>query len=71
MPDMTYVDSSSVAAIGYDAARMELHVLFVKTGKTYVYTNVEEWVYHDFLTAPSKGIYLNATVKKNYQFYEL
>ena len=66
-PEMHYVDSSNVEAIGYDPATQELHVQFLKSG-TYVYFGVEESVFHEFMQAPSKGQYLNETVKGRYQF---
>ena len=44
MPEMHYVDSSNVEAIGYDPATQELHVRFLKSGETYVYYNVGPYV---------------------------
>jgi KTSC domain len=67
MPEMIFVDSSSVEAIGYDPATQELYVRFVKSGETYVYQQVEEWVFEDFRRADSKGIFLNTSVKPHYQ----
>ena len=71
MPEMLYVDSSNIEAIGYDAGNQELHVLFLKSGETYVYYGVEEWVFQEFLQADSKGIYLNANIKSIYQYAKL
>ena len=56
MPEMHYVDSSHIEAIGYDPTTQELHVQFLKSGETYVYYNVEEWMYHDMMQADSKGV---------------
>lgn len=67
MPDMTYVDSSNVEQIGYDADNMELHVIF-KDGALYVYTNVPVQIYEELLGAPSKGSYLNREVKGVYDY---
>lgn len=67
MPEMTYVDSSNIEAIGYDAAALELHVRFLKSGETYVYYAVEDWRFQEFMQADSKGKYLNAEIKPNYQ----
>jgi hypothetical protein len=67
MPEMTFVDSSNIEAIGYDSATLELHVRFLKTGITYVYYAVEEWRHQELMQADSKGIYLNANIKPNYQ----
>ncbi len=33
MPELIFVDSSSVEAIGYDSGSLELHVRFLKSGK--------------------------------------
>ncbi|MDE2465788.1 MAG: KTSC domain-containing protein [Alphaproteobacteria bacterium] len=71
MPEMTYVDSRNIEAIGYDAAALELHVRFLKSGETYVYYAVEEWRFQELMRAGSKGIYLNAEIKPNYQYAKL
>jgi len=71
MPEMHYVDSSNVEAIGYDPATQELHVRFLKSGETYVYYNVEEWVFNEIMQADSKGQYLNLNIKGRYDFGKL
>jgi hypothetical protein len=71
MPEMHFVESSNVEAIGYDPAAQQLHVRFLKSGLTYVYYDVEEWVFQEFLQADSKGIFLNERVKPGYQFGKL
>lgn len=71
MPEMEYVDSSHIEAIGYDPASQELHVRFLKSGETYVYFNVDEWVFQEFRQADSKGAYLNANIKEHYQYGKL
>lgn len=71
MLEMHYVDSSNVEAIGYDPARQELHVRFLKSGETYVYYNVEEWVFDEMMQADSKGTYLNANIKGCYDYGKL
>ncbi len=71
MPEMIFVDSSNVEAIGYDSATRELHVRFLKSGETYVYYEVEEWVFEDFKRADSKGIFLNANIKGRYEYSKL
>lgn len=71
MPEMIFVDSSNVEAIGYDAATQELHVRFVKSGETYVYYGVEEWLYQEFMQSDSKGSFLNTRIKPNYQYGKL
>lgn len=71
MPDMQYVDSKNIEAIGYNLATQELHVRFLKSGETYVYYAVEEWVFQELMQADSKGIYLNTNIKPRYQFGKL
>ena len=52
-------DRITYEAIGYDPDAQELHVRFVKSGETYVYYGVEEWVFQEFMQADSKGTYPN------------
>ena len=67
MPDMEFVASSNIEAIGYDPDSQELHVRFLKSGETYVYYDVEEWVFQEFMQAGSKGSYLHANIKSRYR----
>jgi hypothetical protein len=71
MPDMQYVDSTNIEAIGYDASNQQLHIRFLKSGETYVYYNVEEWVFVELMQSDSKGKYLSANIRQNYQFGRL
>jgi hypothetical protein len=71
MPEMHFVDSKNVEAIGYDADSAELHVRFLKSGDTYVYYSVDEWVFQEFMQADSKGTYLNTDIKGRYQYAKL
>lgn len=71
MPEMHYVVSSNVEAIGYDPATQELHVRFLKSGETYVYYNVEEHVFNEMMQSESKGTYLNTNVKGSYEYGKL
>ena len=65
--EWTMVDSSNVAAIGYDKEAEELHVQF-NNGSTYVYRAVPEDVVKDFLNADSKGKFLNEHIKGVYSY---
>lgn len=67
MPEMIYVDSSNIEAIGYDDTNRDLHVQF-RTGTCYIYHGVPSEVYQSFLDAPSKGSFLNRELKAVYQF---
>jgi len=71
MPEMIFVDSSNIEAIGYDTGTLELHVRFLKSGETYVYYAVEEWRHQELMQAGSKGAYLNANIKPHYQCAKL
>ncbi len=70
MPEMHFVDSSNIEAIGYDTDNQELHVRFLTSG-TYVYYDVEEWVFQEFMQADSKGTYLHYNIKNRYQYAKL
>lgn len=67
MPEMIFVDSSNIQAIGYEIDSQELHVRFVKSGETYVYYSVDEFVFQEFMQSDSKGTFLNERIKPNYQ----
>lgn len=71
MPEMIFVDSSNIEAIGYDPTTRELHVRFLKSGETYVYHEVEEWMFEDFMRADSKGSFLSTNIKGRYDFRKL
>lgn len=68
MPEMHYVDSSSIEAIGYDPDSQELHVRFVKSGETYAYYGVEDWVFQEFMQVDLKGSYFNTKIRDRYQY---
>lgn len=63
---MHMVDSSNIESIGYDADARELHVRFLQSGEIYVYYNVDEWIFTEFMAADSKGRYLNENIKSVY-----
>lgn len=69
MPEMIYVDSSNIEAIGYDPSTKELHVQFLKSG-LYVYPDVPQEVFDEFLNADSKGSYFNRNIKPVYTTFE-
>jgi hypothetical protein len=61
------VDSSMLAAIGYDAGLQALVVLY-NSGKAYQYLRVPVDVYHALMEAPSKGRYMLDQVIDHYQY---
>ena len=71
MPEMIYVDSTNIEAIGYDPATRELHVRFLKSGETFVYYDVEDWEFEEFKGADSKGIFLNTNIKGRHNYAKL
>lgn len=68
-PEMQMVDSSNIEAVGYDDESRELHVQFT-TGRMYVYLDVDEFHFQEFLAADSKGSYLNREIKSRFQCEE-
>lgn len=71
MPRMHQVESTSIAAVGYDGRTRELFVRFRETGRTYVYQGVAASVFENFLCADSKGIYFNRKIKGEYPYFQL
>ncbi len=67
MPEMIYVDSSNIEAIGYDENAQELHVQFL-SGGYYVYHDVPREIFDNIMAAPSKGSYLNREIKGVYRY---
>lgn len=70
MPEMQFVDSTNIEAIGYEPDLQELYVRFQKTGD-YVYYNVEEWVFSELMQSSSKGTYLHDNIKGRYDYARL
>ena len=71
MPEMQFVDSSNIEAVGYDSEAQELHVAFLGSGGTYIYSEVAQEVFDELMQADSKGSYLNRRIKGNYQYRRL
>jgi hypothetical protein len=63
---MTRVDSTSLAAVGYDRAAGALLVTFRDSGETYRFAGVPEPLFDQLLTAPSKGAFFNRWIKPNF-----
>lgn len=61
------VDSTSIASIGYDSTERKLEVEF-KQGAVYLYLDVPPDVFDAFVSADSKGVFFNATIKNSYDF---
>ena len=65
--EMHSVESSNVAAIGYDEATQTVQVQF-NDGSTYQYFDVPQNVYDDFFNSDSKGKFLHANIKGVYRY---
>ena len=69
-PRMQRLDSSALSAVGYDGRR-RLFVNFRGRSFTYVYLAVPAAVWHDLLSADSRGRFVAAPVKPNYRCLQL
>lgn len=61
------VESSMLAAIGYDEQLQALVVLY-NSGKAYQYTQVPAEIYQGLITAPSKGRYMLDHIIDHYPY---
>lgn len=67
MIDLHGVESSVIAAAGYDQDRRILYVVF-NTGRVYEYQDVPPETYQGLMEAESKGKFLNETIIGNYPY---
>ena len=70
MVDWQYVDSSNIEAIGYCCETQKLYVRFLGN-REYVYYDVDDNVFGEFLRADSKGKYLHRHIRDRYAYNEL
>lgn len=69
MMEWQFVQSTDIAAVGYDPDTRQLAVEFKRSpGKVYYYADVPSMVYADFLAAHSPGKYFHANIKGKYAF---
>jgi hypothetical protein len=68
--DMENVDSSNVAAVGYDEDSSTLQVEF-NNGGTYQYFDVPEHLFEELREAQSIGSFLAENIKGSYRFSKL
>ena len=68
--DMVPMDSTSIAAAGYDACDKVLRIRFVN-GRTYDYRGVPPHVFAAFEAADSKGRFVNFDIKPHYPYQRL
>ena len=67
VPQMTPVQSSNVASVGYDISTQTLFVQFLN-GNIYIYKGVPKFEFENLKTAPSVGSYLNRNIKNVYPY---
>jgi hypothetical protein len=63
--DMIPVQSSAIAAVGYDASTRLMKIRFVE-GNTYDFCNVPRGVFDGLLHAASKGSYYSERIRDRY-----
>lgn len=65
----TAVDSSMLAAVGYDSTNQVLEIEFAD-GQVYDYTNVSSETYNELMSAGSKGSFFRNNIKNQYSTSE-
>jgi KTSC domain len=65
VPKLTPADSTCVARVGYDPDAEEAYVEFHDSG-LYAYRGVSARVYDRFVSAESKGAFVNEVIKPRY-----
>ena len=68
---MTYVQSSAIEQVSYDAGAQTLVATFRDSGRTYVYADVPEEVYDSLLFSDSLGAYFNANIRDRFPYREI
>jgi len=71
IPMTQVLDSSAVAAYGYDEATGTLRITWASNGATGDYLGVPAQEYASFVAAPSKGRYLYRNVRGTYEWRPL
>ena len=64
---MVAVESSTIAAVGYDAVRKLLEVEF-SSGAVYHYFGVPAGVHQSLLSASSKGTFFNRNIRGRFRY---
>jgi hypothetical protein len=63
---MVPVKSSNIESVGYDHASQTLHIIF-KTGGHFIYHKVRPMLYHNLMSAKSKGAFFHAEVRGKHE----
>lgn len=69
-PRLVPVDSSVIAAVGYDDTQRALYVQFNTSG-LYVFHDVPPAAHDAFMDAESKGRFFNAEIRTTYRYTRL
>lgn len=67
MPDMIPVDSSLIAAVGYDAEEWRLYIEFKRNGAVWRYDDVDQSTADELREAVSIGKYFLRNIKGMYE----
>jgi hypothetical protein len=67
LPEMIAVQSSNVAAVGYDESTLTVFVQYLN-GNVYIYKGVPQIEFEYLKTAPSVGSYLHRNYKNVYPY---
>ena len=70
MHESYFPNSTAIRSAAYDDETRELFI-GLTTGRTYVYRDVQDWIYDELLAAKSVGQYYNRRIKDRYQFDEV
>ncbi|CAG9256165.1 KTSC domain-containing protein [Paraburkholderia caribensis] len=63
--EMISVASQAVSAAGYDPMTRRMKIRF-RTGRTYDFCRVPQFVFDAFMASPSKGRYFDAHIRDRY-----
>lgn len=67
IPEMTPVNSSNIAEVGYNEENQEVYVRFLNNS-LYVYKGVPLFEYKGLINSPSLGSYINRNYKNVYPY---
>ena len=71
LPAIRGVESSSIAAVGYDPTTRRLYLRFVGSGNAYLYHEVPPATFDELMRAESKGGFVNSMIKGSYEYRRL
>jgi len=68
--DRISVKSKSIKSVAYEPMYFALEIEFIG-GELRQYNDVPEFVYWDFIDAPSQGTYFKMHIEKEFKFVEI